>query len=135
MKLLKKKNGKKLTNVELGKLYEINKSIIEKNVPPLTQEEVKEKIKLIDTFIKETNNKYYMFLCNDRKDYTVFNLNQNGDTLNAATILTKECCINRGVLKSIDLSTAKDAIEIWLSIEKESYCYYFFPYDLGIIEC
>lgn len=112
MKLLKKKNGKKLTNVELGKLYEINKSIIEKNVPPLTQEEVEEKIKLIDTFIKETNNKYYMFLCNDRKDYTVFNLNQNGDTLNAATILTKECCINRGVLKSIDLSSAKDAIEI-----------------------
>ena len=135
MKLLKKKNGKKVTNEELGKLYDINKSIIEKNVSPLTPEEVEEKIKLVDTFIKETNNKYYMLLCNDRKDYTVFNLNQIENTKDMATILIQECCVNRGVLKSIELTSTKDGIEIWLSIEGESYCYYFFPYDLGIIEC
>lgn len=112
MKLLKKKNGKKLTNVELGKLYDINKSIIEKNVSPLTPEEVEEKMQLIDTFMKETNNKYYMLLCNDRKDYTVFNLNQIGNTQEATTILVQECCVNRGVLKSIELTAAKDAVEI-----------------------
>ena len=42
--------------------------------------------------------------------------------------------MNRGEVRGIDLTKDKDAIEIWLIIEDEAYCYYFFPYDAAIIE-
>ena len=140
MKLLKSKKGKKdpgkkSTNVELGSLYDINKSIIENNIATLTREELEDKIALVVNFIAQQKNTYYMLLCNDRKDYTVFRLNIPQDGIEAAHILIDECLTNRGQVKSIELTKTNDAIEIWLSIDKESYCYYFFPYDLGIIEC
>ncbi len=140
MKLLKNKKGRKIpgkksTNVELGNLYDINKSIIENNISILTKEELKDKLPLIVDFIAKQKNTYYMLLCNDRKDYTVFRLDIIQDGVEAAHILIDECLPNRGQVKSIDLTKDEDAIEIWLSIDKESYCYYFFPYDLGIIEC
>ena len=77
-----------------------------------------------------------MLLCNDRKDYTIF---RRASTNNVGTelinILIDECLKNRGKTKSIELTEAKDAIEIWLSIDEESYCYYFFPYDTAVIQC
>ena len=50
------------------------------------------------------------------------------------SILVDECLKNRGEIRGIDLTKGKDAIEIWLIIEDEAYCYYFFPYDAAIIE-
>ena len=78
-----------------------------------------------------------MLLCNDRKDYTIFNCvsDKTEDKLNElANVFVDECLINRGQIKGIDLTEHKDAIEIWLSIDDEAFCYYFFPYDLGIVE-
>ena len=137
MKFLKKnKNNKKDTmhKVELGNLYDINKSLIENNVVALTEEEMNEKKQMIITFLEDTDNHYYMLLCNDRKDYTVFHhLDTNIECLQ--DVLIDECLPNRGKTKSFELTENKDAIEIWLSIDGESYCYYFFPYDSAIIEC
>ena len=76
-----------------------------------------------------------MLLCNERKDYTIFNLKQDNSFEEATKILLDECLVNRGQVKSIELTESGDAIEIWLSIDKESYCYYFFPYNTGVIEC
>lgn len=143
----KKKNKDKSThNVEIGTLYDVNKNLVEKNIEILTEEEIDNKRTLIQDFISKTNNQYYMLLCNDKKDYTVFHRNKNkngqywdvcegyvGDRIDK--ILTKECLPNRGDIKSIELTKNKDAIEIWISIEQESFCYYFFPYDNAAIEC
>lgn len=137
MKVLKKQKRKisgKTTNVELGSLYDINKSIIN-NLPSLTQEEIQEKNAEIEDFILHTADTYYMLLCNDRKDYTIFNLKETDSFKEAIQILLEECLPNRGEIKSINLTEDKQAIEIWLFIDKESYCYYFFPYSLGVIEC
>lgn len=136
MKFLKKnKNNKKDTmhKVELGSLYDINKSLIENNVVSLTEEEMDEKKQMVITFLEDTDNHYYMLLCNDRKDYTVFH--KDGGVECLQDILIDECLPNRGKTKSFELTENKDAIEIWLSIDGESYCYYFFPYDSAIIEC
>ena len=51
-----------------------------------------------------------------------------------ASILVDECLINRGEIRGIDITKDKEAIEIWMSIEEDSYVYYFFPYDNAIIE-
>ena len=143
----KKKNTKTTHNIELGTLYDINKNLVEKNVNILTNEELKNKKDLIIDFINNTNNAYYMLLCNEKKDYTIFHRNQklkNGEFLDRSegytgeyleTVLIDECLPNRGYTKSIELTENKDAIEIWISIDDDSYCYYFFPYDNAIIEC
>ena len=148
MKLKKKKknNTKKSHNIELGTLYDINKNIIEQNITALTQEEMNNKKDMIIDFINNTSNAYYMLLCNDKKDYTLFhrrydskiqqfldNAGISDETLE--TILIDECLPNRGQTKSIELTENQDAIEIWISIDGESYCYYFFPYDSALIEC
>ena len=140
-----KKNTKKTHNVQLGTLYDINKSLVEKNIQILTEEELKGKYDLVVDFINQTSNDYYMLLCNDRKDYTIFHRNEIEDGLFKDSegliedviekILIDECLPNRGGIKSIELTENKDAREIWLSIEGESYCYFFFPYDAAIIEC
>ena len=49
------------------------------------------------------------------------------------SILVDECLVNRGEIRGIDITKDKGAIEIWMSIEEESYVYYFFPYDTAII--
>ena len=147
--LNKKKNkNKKSTpqNIEIGTLYEVNKNLVEKNIEVLTEEELNNKKELVRNFITKTNNQYYMLLCNDRKDYTIFHRNKNkngtywdlcegfvGNVLEK--ILINECLINRGEVKSIELTEDNTAIEIWISIDQESYCYYFFPYDTAVIEC
>ena len=141
----KKKNIKKTHNIAIGTLYDINKNLIEKNVEALSEEELQNKKTLIIDFINE-GGKYFMLLCNDRKDYTLFNRRSNeldeyldglsnytGDKLE--NVLIDECLPNRGRAKSIELTENKDAIEIWISIDGNSYCYYFFPYDNGVIEC
>ena len=87
--------------------------------------------------MRKMNNTYYMLLCNERKDYTVFKMNdKNSDDSirEIVSILVDECLKNRGEIRGIDLTKGKDAIEIWLIIEDEAYCYYFFPYDAAIIE-
>ena len=61
------------TEVSLGTLYDLNKGVIQQQ-PDLTAEQIAEKSTLVENFIKETKNKYYMLLCNDRRDFTVFTL-------------------------------------------------------------
>ena len=143
----KKKKNNTSRQVSLGtSLYDMNKSLIEKQIPDLTDEEMQNKKTLIIDFINDTGNQYYMLLCNDRKDYTIFRreINENDDFLdNIETpdrdrlwnVLIDECLPNRGRTKSIELTENQDAVEIWISIEGESYCYMFFPYDTAIIEC
>lgn len=114
MKILNKKQ-KKTSDVAIGTLYDVNKSLVEKNVKELAKEELEEKKQLVIDFIEQNNNNYYMLLCNDQKDYTIFSIGHKPiDNVinNAANILIDECLYNRGVTKSIELTETKDAIEI-----------------------
>lgn len=122
------------TTFSLGDTYEINKILVEKYEKELIEEEIIQKKAIVAEFIKNKNQSYYTLLCNDRKDFTVFLIEQTDDKRAAAAeVLIDECLENRGGIKGIDLTQTEDAIEIWLSIDGESYCYYFFPYDEAVI--
>ena len=129
-------NGKK--EVELfGTLYDMNKNIVKQNEIELSKGVLNSKKQIITDFIKKCNNSYYMLLCNERKDYTVFrwvNICNDEDAKEIAKILVDECLINRGEIRGIDLTKTRDAIEIWMVIDDDAYVYYFFPYDSAIIE-
>jgi hypothetical protein len=133
MKILKKHNKKKnnrKVSLSAGNLYDINKNLVKDNVSPLTKEEIADKRQLILNFLTEM---YYMLLCNDRKDYTVFRITESKEE--CVNILIDECLKNRGEILSIEPTENKDAFEIWMKIENEAFCYYFFPYSQAIIEC
>ena len=123
--------------IEFGTLYDINKNIVKQNEIKLSEGILNSKKQIITDFIKKYNNNYYMLLCNERKDYTVFrwiNISNDEDAKEISKILVDECLINRGEIRGIDLTKTKDAIEIWMIIDDEAYVYYFFPYDNAIIE-
>lgn len=122
--------------VEIGNLYDINKNIINQQ-QTLEQGVLNSKKEIIKNFLDKCDNYYFMLLCHDRRDYTVFHINNicNTDSFKEASkILIDECLTDRGKIKAIDLTENKDAIEIWLSIDNESFVYYLFPYDAAIIE-
>ena len=126
-----------MSNLEMGTVYDLNKQLVETAEKVISPYKLNEKKKIIKQFVRENKDNYFMLLCNERRDYTLFNIisNKEEDKLNElANVFVDECLQNRGNIKGIDLTENKDAIEVWLSIEGEYYCYYFFPYNAGVVE-
>jgi hypothetical protein len=119
--------------VKLGglnmKLYDLNKQVISQ-LPNLT--EFNEIIENINEFSKSTNNIHYMLYGKEQSYFTVFKKEDNNtETLGEAII---DCLTNVGDIKTIELTEAKDAFEIWVTIDGEATCLYLFPYDSGIVK-
>ncbi len=131
--------------IALGTLYDLNKTLVEKGEIELTEGILNSKKEIVKNFIIDTNNSYYMLLCNEQKDYTIFNITtcdcenkcancHKSKIKECVNILVDECLKNRGIIKGIDITKDKGSIEIWLSIDGEAYVYYFFPYDAALIQ-
>ena len=127
---------KKEKEIAVSTLYEINKSLVKQNEVKLSETALNNKKEIIKHFIEQTDNNYYMLLCNERKDYTIFDLwnVKLNDLIKPVDCLINECLIPRGEIRGIDLTKDKQAIEIWMVIDNEAYVYYFFPYNSGVIE-
>ena len=109
------KEEKQKKEINFGTLYDMNKNLVKQNELELSESILNSKKQIITDFIKKCNNYYYMLLCNERKDYTVFhwvNICNDNDAKEIAKILVDECLINRGEIRGIDLTQNKDAIEI-----------------------
>lgn len=128
------------TTFELGTLYDMNKNIVQASEKKLSQGILNSKKEEIKNFLEKTKNQYYMLLCHEKRDYSLFDLgyetyySYREKCKKIINILIDECLKNRGEIRGIDITKDKQAIEIWISIEEESYAYYFFPYDKGVIE-
>ena len=133
-KINMKKEEKKTSNISLGTIYDLNKQYIEKYEKELAPEDY-DKVKIIYyQYLKDTSSQYYMLLCNEQKDYTLFNLlSDNAKEKSYNDLL--ECLNNRGKIVSFEKTKDEHAIEIWLMINNQAYCYYFFNYKKGVIEC
>ena len=135
----------KTSEVAIGTLYDLNKDLVKRTEIKLSEGVLNSKKEIIKNFIIDTANNYYMLLCNERKDYTIFDFETklyNGyedlelnkkRSMDCAKCLVDECLLNRGEIRGIDITKDKQAIEIWMLIEDEAYVYYFFPYDNGVI--
>jgi hypothetical protein len=126
-----------MSELEMGTVYDLNKQLVQKEEKALSNSKLREKKKTIISFAEKCKDIYFMLLCNERKDYTVFNLYTDWEyeqLETMANILVDECLKNRGEIRAIDITEDKGAIEIWLIIDGEAYCYYFFPYGQAVIE-
>ena len=136
-KIKKRLEKRKMSDVTLGTLYDVNKGLVAKNEIQLTEGVINSKKEIVKNFIMKTENAHYMLLCKEQGDYTIFrryNMEDAEKAMEISNILIDECLKNRGEIRGIDLTKDKGAIEIWLLIEEEAYCYYFFPYDAAVIE-
>ena len=116
-------------NVELGTLYDINKQIMNQQ-QLMTEEEIQDAKNRLKEWFKQ--HRYAMFLCNEQKDYTVFEKKTMISTFDAPVKELFSCINNRGMLQAIDFKD-DGAVEIWLKIDNDSFCYYLFDYEMGMI--
>lgn len=117
-------------NVEMS-LYDMNKQIIAQ-LP--TMKQCQEKIDLMNDFVKQANNVYYMLYGKEISYFTVFVTNMFEYEIATLGDAVYECLANVGPIKSIEYTENKDAIEIWVMADEEATCLYLFPYDSGIVK-
>lgn len=127
-----------MSEVNLGTLYDFNKAAAAQ-LPALNNTEFQHCLNKISNFLKEKKDKYFMLLNRETANYTLFNLgNKSEQSIKETLDDLKVCLKNRGKVVSIEPENndITNAFEIWIidETEKEPLVYYFFPYDLGVIE-
>lgn len=118
-------------------LYDLNKNIVSQ-LTPMTDEEIKKKVNMIQIYHSEIKNIHYMLLCKDFNYYTIFEKSYEG--LNEPFGNTiKEIISDLGDIYSIELTKDKMAIEIWIKPSDmpaeiaEPMVFYLFGYDAGVV--
>lgn len=116
-------------------LCELNQSAMTA-APAMENDSIEAAKQKIANYVSKQNSSYFMLLSNDRNYYTVFLTGYDtGTDFNYAKIEDEviECLQNRGILKDID--DVEGGIEFWLTEDDNSYVYYLFDYQGGIIKC
>lgn len=116
-------------------LYELNQGAMTA-APAMENGAIETAKQKIADYVSKQNSNYFMLLSNDRNYYTVFLTGYDtGTDFNYSKIEDEviECLQNRGILKDID--DVEGGIEFWLTENDNSYVYYLFDYQGGIIKC
>lgn len=115
-------------------LYDINKKLVKEYEKPLTHIELAACQEKLEDFFS-TCAEFAMLLCNDRKDYTVFQIGTSTTATHVAAREALGCCTDRGTIYAFDKTEDGIAYEIWIECDNNMYCYYLFPYDQAVIKC
>lgn len=118
--------------IETGmNLYEANKQLLA-NEPVLDPIQRNQKIKELADNLNLADH-FYMMLCRERSDYTIFNFNSSRNIERFKSDLA-ECLGNRGETLAID-KKGDEVWEIWIRdpATKEVFMYLFFNYDQGVL--
>lgn len=125
-----------MAEVSMGTVYEVNKKLSLENDKPLDPIALNLKVK--DMAAKMSVGDFWMLLCNERRDYTIFDV-KKGNVKDIEPEL-KETLTNRGEVITIFWNESYNAWEVWirdinpLTTEKEDYMYLFFDYSSAIVE-
>lgn len=128
-----------MAEISAGNLYEMNKAMIAKTGSFIKGKALYNKANnVIKPYLDKTlsNTKYYMMLCHDMRNYTVF---CNQFEVNAENIQSNfisefiDCLKARGPVYDIFETEDGEGIEIWLNQDNEVVCYFLFPYDFGVV--
>jgi len=132
---------KKTSEVALGNLYDMNKQLMEKEIALTDNEIMNTETALKNWLIELFAQKYFMLLCHERRDYTLFNLDKTNSwkipqdkmVMDAAFDII-ECLTNRGTLLSAELQP--DGVwEFWIKdLVEGCFAYYLFPYGEAVLE-
>jgi hypothetical protein len=132
----KQKEKRKMAEVNMETVYEVNKKLSLENDKPLDPIALNLKIKEIAE--KMSVGDFWMLLCNERRDYTIFDVKKGNQKETEPAL--RETLQNRGDVVTIFWNDKYQAWEIWvrdinpLTTEKEDYMYLFFDYSSAIVE-
>lgn len=114
-------------------LYDMNKQLVNQ-LATLNDEDLKNSKEIIENYLKEQNNQFYMLLCKDISYYTLFDI-MDDESMPCASEEIIECIKCIGDVKSIAVNE-DGAIEAWICANPEGpMVMYLFPYDVGVIKC
>lgn len=119
-------------DIEMPSLYEQNQMLMDKE-PAL--DPILFNKKVLEVSQRMASKKYWMLLCREQNNYTVFII----DDLGCPKLISEKLSItlkNRGEVLSIDLQP-DGAYEIWIRMPgvEKPVVYYLFDYAFGIVEC
>lgn len=113
-------------------LYDLNKQIMStKKI--MKKDRINHELKNLAAWVNSKEDNYFMLLCHERRDYTIFRLLEKDNKYSKFTKELLETLKNRGDILEIELEKANEVYSIWIKDENESFVYYFFPYDMGVI--
>lgn len=117
-------------------LYDYAKQVVANEVPmdPIVFN------RRIDEVAKAMISKnYWMLLCKERSDYTIFNTTDCVAEFDKQFISEelKQTLMNRGLILLIDEQKKNEVYEIWIRDPEtnENFAYYLFNYEEGVIVC
>lgn len=129
-----------MADLELS-LYDMNKQLVLQNCEVLTEAHLKDEMAGIAAWFSfEKESCYFMLLCHELRDYTIFHFNSSSKKCYDASMELLEVLQNRGEI--VNISYEERAYSIWITREEEvegeavraAYLYHLFPYDLGVVE-
>lgn len=122
-----------MSEIEMGNVYEINK-YIRRHTSPLTEDKIKLSIGNVAGWCSSRPfTKYYMVLCKEKSDYTIFHL--NNFNYNQIGQELQEVLESRGEIMGIDYMHGFDSYECWIRDENQDpYLYMFFDCEGFIVE-
>lgn len=121
--------------ITIGSLYEMNKQLFKQIKPPSEQIINLELANVGAWFSANINTKYYMLLCKERSDYTLFHL----DNFNYNKIIQelKEVLEERGDIMGFDFVHGENAYQCWVrerDDEHQVYMFMLFDADWMVVE-
>jgi len=121
--------------ITIGSLYEMNKQLFKQIKPPSEQIINLELANIGAWFSANINTKYYMLLCKERSDYTLFHL----DNFNYNKIIQelKEVLEERGDIMGFDFVHGENAYQCWVrerDDEHQVYMFMLFDADWMVVE-
>ena len=128
------------SEVTLGNLYDINKQLMER-APDITDAELQLAKGHLRTWLANNfTQKYFMLLCHELRDYTIFNLDKTNtwaaahyENIQFACSDIIECMTNRGTILSIE-DQPDNTWEFWIRNSEGCFVYYLFPYGEAVLE-
>lgn len=128
-----------MAKVELGTAYEINKELWKQITQP-TEEVIRTQLASLCSWLSSNyKNHYYMLLCREKNDYTIFYIKQSSYYELGTEV--KEVLESRGTIIDISYSHKFGFYECWIKEHKineddedEYSMYAFFPCDNWVVE-
>lgn len=114
-------------------MYDVNKQLMNQR-EPLSDKDIAHEVAGIAAWFSYETDRYFMLLCRELADYTVFNFLPGSKKCYEASQELLECLANRGEVLDISYDNDGRYYSIWLRIDDDSFLYHLFPYSIGVIE-
>lgn len=125
-----------MADITMGNIYELNQKAFS-SFPPFNANDIRKSTKKLEKYFANSKAEYYMLLCRELYDYTVYTIDRKHYNKSKAAFEVIETLLERGDIVEINQTDDKIAFELWViyNEDRTAHVYYLFPYDNAVIHC